>query len=471
LLILSGSNAANGNEAQTEVNRLAITNVSIIDATGVPAQHNMTVLIRDGVIMQIGSSTEIDVPEGFEKIRANGNYLIPGLWDMHTHLSKARASAMNVLIANGITTVRDMGGDHEELLDWRRQVRTGERTGPRIFLAGPYLESKSNVDRQRSDSVALRVEPVERTRIPIGSVEDAERVITCLANTEIDFLKIRTYQNPGTLNALGAIAEQHNLDIAGHAFQLSPEQISRLGLRSVEHTLFPPLDDMTRDQRMTVWRRMADEGRHFVPTMAAFSKELFLSRTDIDWFFADMPNRDPRMRYVSRYLYLDWKEQAQERDPEPEPFLLQLYTSMVRNWSEMRTAGVQLMPGSDIAVLGVFAGSSVHEELAYLVSEIGMTPMEAIQSATRAPAKFTGQGNLLGTIETGKLADLVLLRRNPLEDISNTRSIESVVLNGRYFSQDDLENLLKQADAAADHTSNDWVRTPAETDRHQCMPY
>ncbi len=111
---------------------------------------------------------------------------------MHTHLSKARSSSLGLFVANGVTSVRDMGGDHHELLRWRQEVMGGQRVGPRILLAGPYLESAGTVERVRNTPPEEMVEPVERTRIPVGTPEDARRVVDSLSALELDFLKVRT---------------------------------------------------------------------------------------------------------------------------------------------------------------------------------------------------------------------------------------------------------------------------------------
>jgi imidazolonepropionase-like amidohydrolase len=154
---------------------------------------------------------------------------------------------------------------------------------------------------------------------------------------------------------------------------------------------------------------------------------------------------DDRAKYISPPVQEHWR------------FFLTLYSE----WpsipleaagdylAEMHQAGVRIMPGSDVTLPAVFPGSSLHEELEQLVNRVGMTPYEALQSATRYPAEFFGMQETLGMIETGKIADLVLLDANPLEDISNTQKINAVVLNGRLLDRAMLDNLLTQAQALA----------------------
>lgn len=142
---------------------IVISNVTVVDPIGVmPAR---TVTISEGIIADV-SPAESEVISDAVVVDGTGKYVIPGLWDMHTYLSKGRPSALTLLVAHGVTGVRDMGGDHAELVQWREQIQSGERVEPRIVMAGPYLESASNVLRQQLEN---QVEPTGRTRIGISN--------------------------------------------------------------------------------------------------------------------------------------------------------------------------------------------------------------------------------------------------------------------------------------------------------------
>jgi imidazolonepropionase-like amidohydrolase len=124
----------------------------------------------------------------------------------------------------------------------------------------------------------------------------------------------------------------------------------------------------------------------------------------------------------------------------------------------MRQAGVRIMAGSDVAVLNIFPGATLHEELRLFVDSVGMTPMEALASATQKPAEWLGLADSVGTIESGKVADLVLLDADPLADITNTRRIAAVMLRGKLFRRSDLDAVLAAVKAMPDHRVNDWLR-------------
>src|SRR4051812_33356987 len=155
---------------------VVIRNVTVIPMTGAGPAANQSVVIRNGRIAEIGPSAQVSVPDAASVVDGTGKYLIPGLFEMHAHTSKTRASALGLYVVHGVTTIRDQGSEHAEVLRCRREISNGSRVGPRMFIAGPYLESLSNIQRMRRDPPESRVEPFERARIPIGSPAGARRV-------------------------------------------------------------------------------------------------------------------------------------------------------------------------------------------------------------------------------------------------------------------------------------------------------
>jgi imidazolonepropionase-like amidohydrolase len=166
----------------------------------------------------------------------------------------------------------------------------------------------------------------------------------------------------------------------------------------------------------------------------------------------------PLRPYLSALMILDWREQVEEVTPERRAYFERAWPTGLKHLREMREAGIRIMAGSDVAVLNIFPGASLHEELRLFVDTVGMSPVEALASATRRPAEWLGLGDSVGTIESGKVADLVLLDADPLDDITNTRRIAAVVLRGRLFRRGDLDALLAAVAAMPDRRVNDWVR-------------
>jgi imidazolonepropionase-like amidohydrolase len=455
LLLLFAACAGDGR------NVLAIRNVTVVPATGAASLPNATVLIREGRITAIGRVDEIDIPRGALILDGARQYVVPGLIEMHAHTSKTRGSALALYVAHGVTTVRDMGGDHPELVAWREEIRSGTRVGPRLLLAGPYLESIRNVERMRNTPPHEMIEPVERTRVPVGSPERAQHVVDSLSHVAgIDgYIKVRTIEDLETYNAINAAAERHGLDVVGHTFGLTPEQILAAGQRGIEHFLFPPLDDWSPGDRGAVFRSFAEADVGIVPTLVTFIASAFASDSTLRTALDDSLGRIiPARRYLSRYLVDDWREQFLEREPETIALFRQVFASHVRNVQEMREAGVRIMAGSDVAVIGVYPGVTLIEELELFVDSIGMSPGEALAAATREPAEFLGLADSVGTIETGKVADLLLVDADPLVDVGNLRRVRAVVRAGRLFDRAALDALLAEVDQAPDQAVNDWPR-------------
>ena len=452
ILLLAASEAT----AQTDV--FAILNVTVVPATGGPPMPATTVVVRGDRIADVGPASDVQVPAGARVIDGSGRFLMPGLIDMHVHLSKTRGSAMGLFVANGVTTVRDMGGDYEELLRWRREVSAGTRVGPRIFTPGPILESPANITRMRKDPPSERVEPFERMRIAVGSPMEARATVAELAAMEIDFIKIRTVHDRETYLALNRAADTHGIRLVGHAPPYSAAAILEAGQDGVEHGFPRAFDKETRDERLAVWRRFAAAGVPLVPTFAvgpALLTPLERLRAIVE---DDAGTVEPRRRYLSKFLLADWREQLSEQSIEGQQQMRTFAEQRVLDAREMHEAGMDLLAGTDTGVLNLYPGSSLHDELELFVNDIGMTPAEAIERATRRSATFLRIGDSVGTVERGKIADLVLIDGDPSLDITNTRRISAVFLRGKYYDRAGLEKIRAQVLAAPDITADDWGR-------------
>ena len=200
-----------------------------------------------------------------------------------------------------------------------------------------------------------------------------------------------------------------------------------------------------------MFRQLAQNGTAVVPTIVVAVHSLLVPYSEAAAVVKDTRGKtDARRKYLSGYLIEDWKEQAEERRGDALVELFKkLRPDVLRDLKEMRAAGVRVMPGTDAGVLLIYPGFSLHDELQLLVSDLGMTPMEAIVSATRHPAEFFGLQESLGTVEAGKLADLVLLDADPLAQIGNTRRIAGVVLRGRFMPKAELRRMLRRVEDAA----------------------
>ena len=438
---------------------IAIRNVTVIPMTDAGPASGRTVLVRDGRISAVGAAAEVPVPPGSVVVDGTGKYLIPGLFEMHGHTSKTRASALGLYVVHGVTTLRDMGSEHAEVSRWREEISAGTRVGPRMIIAGPYLESLRNIQRMRADPPESRVEPFERARIPIGTPERARHVIDSLAALGVDFFKVRTIEDGPTYFALAEAARATGKRLVGHVVTGSPASFLRARQAGVEHGFPVRIDSLPRAERMTFWRELAARDVGVVPTLVVVTESVFRPFDYYRSLIADTAGVvHPLRPFVSAFMVLDWKEQVDELDQRSVDYYRTAFPIALSHFREMREAGVRLMAGSDVAVLNIFPGRSLHEELRLFVDSLGMSPLEALASGTREPAEWLGLADSVGTIAPGKIADLVLLDADPLADITNVGRVRAVLLRGRLFQRPDLDALLSAVGKMPDIRVNDWLR-------------
>lgn len=435
---------------------LAIQGVTVIDGTGAPPLVDAAVVVEGRRIAAVGPASAVDIPEGAQIVDGHGGTLIPGLWDLHVHVSKARANALPLLVAHGVLGVRDLGGRLEEVRRWRAEIAAGALTGPRIVTAGPYLESPENVVR-----TLLResVEPEEEVRLPVPSPDAAARIVDSLAAADVDLIKVRTWPDLATFRAIGDAAEEAGLPLAAHTFGLPPDELAAGRVSTIEH-FYPVPRSWSAARRDSFYRELAAAGTAIVPTLVTLETAA-VRDTAIASILADYTGAlDPLGPTVSAFLLADWREQAEEHGEQAVAFWERTRPAVYEQLRAMREAGMAVLPGTDVAVVLVHPGASLHRELELLVREAGMTPLEALVAATGGAAAHAGVSDSLGTIRPGMLADMVLLEADPLAEIRNTRRIRGVVRDGRWLDEPGLAALRDSARAHPAVRSNDWVGEP-----------
>lgn len=458
---------------------LTLIHVTVVSFTGAPAQPDMTVVIAGDRITALGKTGKLKPPRNAQVVDATGKFLIPGLCDMHVHLTMGGSSALPVFVANGVTCVRDMGGDIALVNDWRQQIAAGSLLGPRIKAAGPVLESPRFL--QMLERIAGAVEPpfgelLKReisTRVGVPAASDAATIIASLKEQGADIIKFRTHASPEIFFALVKEARAAGLPLVGHEpAGVSLLEASDAGQRSIEHVFSSPaLPKFSAEERAALGKRFVQNGTWLVPTLITNRTTRLTPDSEVAAIIDDTAGtRDPRRKYVSAGLVAYWRlHRFLDRFESPQDWKA-IHANAVELLREMHRAGVGLLAGTDFGARIIFPGFSLHDELALLVEEIGMSPLAALQTATLHPAKFFGSQEMAGSIEKGKLADLVLLDADPLDDIRNTRKIHAVVLGGRYLPRSELDKLLASAQAAAGvrssaHSDPGWLRSVTLTGR------
>jgi imidazolonepropionase-like amidohydrolase len=444
--------------AQGAPGPIAIVGVTVIDPNSTHAPPTgQTILVVDGTIRAVGPSSEVELPRGTRLVSAQGKFAMPGLWDAHVHFMNTGETALPLLLANGITSVREMGGYIDSTRAWQARMRAGTLAGPRIFTPGPILESPRYLQGVRDRSVrdpriGRRVLPY---RLSVGSADDAARAIDSLVKLRVDFVKIRTTASPEAYYAILREARRVGLTVAGH----QPTVVSLIaaadsGQRDVEHAFGPPLSRLSAASRDSIYRAFARNGTWYTPTLVV-SRAVALSGDSAARaiFSAEALRDDERRRYASPWLLEWWRMQVDERmldtSSDRAAGAREFYESSASDVRALRNLDVNILAGTDAGSVLVYPGFSLHEELRLLVDDGGLSPRDALWSATVGPARFAGMDARLGTLSPGMIADLVLLDASPLESIRNTRRIFAVMQGGRYFARAQLDALLRDVRQAA----------------------
>jgi imidazolonepropionase-like amidohydrolase len=457
LALLAANLCAESKDAPPKA--LAITGVTVIDVTGGPSQPDRTVLVTGDRITAVGKDGEARVPEGARVVDAHGKFLIPGLWDMHVHTSDR--SYLTLYVANGVTGIRDMHAFYPQMIfQMRQDVRSGKTLGPRIVAAGALVDGPR---------------PFWPGSLVAGNAEEGRKAVRSLKKQGADFVKVYSKLPRDAYLAIADEAKKQGLPFAGHVPEsVSAAEASDLGQKSIEHLMGitlacseleeklrrEELEAMTRADNATarvLMRRIAEKaagsfsakkarelyarfvrnGTWQVPTLTVLRSLASLN----DPAFTG----DARLKYMPPFMRSYW---PREQSAEVTDVMKRGYKRATATVRAMHQAGVPFLAGTDTTNPYVFPGFSLHDELALLVSEGGLTPLEALQAATRNPARFLGQEKDLGAVQPGKLADLVLLEADPLRDITSTRKIAAVVVGGKLLAREALDRMLAEVEAA-----------------------
>ncbi len=445
---LIGLTASRGLPSETA----AITGATVIDPASGRVQSSVTVVVEGNRIKSVQPATAA-LPGGTRRIHGEGKYLIPGLWDAHVHLTKLGVGSLPLFIANGVTSVRDMGSDLSEVAEWRRRILAGALTGPRIKTSGQILESRANVDRMNRER---GVEPLERIRIGIANAEEGRAAVANLVSRGADHIKMRTTSGEDTLEAVALECARRKIPFTAHP--LAPlADLIRLRLGSVEHLGALHPIGLADEERRALFTSMAKENAFMSTTLANVYGSILVPYDEAKRRLEDVRGKiDPRRKYVCGYLMEDWREQVEEKKDSPYAEFEKELPGLLGDLRGMRESSVQFLAGTDAAVALMYPGFSLHDELENLVNKIGFRPMEALRVATYNPAAFYGEQDRYGAVAPGQTADLVLLDADPLVNIGNTRKIGGVMLQGRWLDGNAIRKLLRDAERRA--AGDCWVK-------------
>jgi imidazolonepropionase-like amidohydrolase len=361
-------------------------------------------------------------------VSGKGKFLIPGLWDMHVHLWYEQ-NQLPVYLAFGVTGVQDMGSTFYRVARWRAEIVEGKADGPHVVTCGPPVVEKPTGDPKLPGIVAT-------------TPDEARRAFDQLWDMDVDFIKVLSGLSRDAYFALAEQARHWDVRMAGHV----PRAVTaweaidaRQG--SLEH-LFgvqgAVLTDNALDEKKAVafFERAALFGVRQAPTLLLWRRMGHIDDEKL--------KTDTRLKYVPEAIRKTWPDAGAEARDWSLAGRTQWQVQVDRIYRLVALAKrtkVELLAGTDTGDPYTIPGASLHDELDELV-RAGLTPREALEAATVAPARFLGWDEAMGTVEKGKVADLVLLDADPLDDIRNTRKIAAVFARGKHYSRKDLDAIL-----------------------------
>ena len=430
---------------------LLLTHVTIIEVTGGPSKPDMTVVIKGDRISDIGKAGEMPVPPDATVVNASGKFLIPGLWDMHVHWYNRES--LSLFTANGVTGVRQMFGN-SDLLRWREEIAKGSLLGPRMIVASPIIDGP---------------QPVWPNSIAVGNEEEGRKAVIKVKQWGADFVKVYALLPRDAYFGIADESKRQGISFVGHVpFAVSAAEASDAGQKSIEHLtgILLGCSDKETELRNEILKANSTGARFRGQgvTLATFNerkaKDLFerfvknqtwqcptLTVLRSNAYLGDQSFRnDARIKYIPRPMRERWGQRIANRNDND--YVKKVFQKEVEIVGAMQRAGVPLLTGTDTGNPFCFPGFSLHDELALMVIG-GLTPSESLRAATLNPAKFLGLDKTLGTIEPGKIADLVLLDADPLADIRNTQRINAVISNGRLLDRKALNKMLALAEINA----------------------
>ncbi|MEO5896179.1 MAG: amidohydrolase family protein [Vicinamibacterales bacterium] len=458
LVLTLGSALTERGAAQTPT--LAITNVTVIDGTDAPPTV-ANVIVREGLVRRV---TTAPAPAGSTIVNGTGKFLIPGLWDMHVHLATrpepelAEKTLMPMFLSHGVVGVRDMGGPLERVVALRDRAERGELAGPRVITPGPFVDGAGEAG------------PMFRRAVKTA---DATTYVDELSAAGVDFIKVQAGLEPDVHAAVISAARRKGLQVVGHIpMSMTAEPVIAAGQRSIEH-VSPALvgDGMllfslsSKSAELLKELRDLEAARATTPASAIAAREAALRRqlvttydpararalgrslhgkavwlvptlvwsrnlrptartedgTGLPWNLVPVATKDRWLARRAQYL-----KTASDDDLKAAADVAAVASRAV---GDLHAAGAAILAGTDTFDAFVLPGASLHEELRLLV-EAGLTPLQALQAATRDAAAFRGASRMEGTIALGRRADLVLLTANPLRAITNIAQVEKVWIAG-----------------------------------------
>jgi imidazolonepropionase-like amidohydrolase len=424
---------------------VALVGATLIDGSGGPALPNAAVVVRGGRIESVGSRAEFQLPGRTREVDVSGQWIIPGLIDAHVHLAPAVTWAPPRFLAWGVTTVRDAHGGIASLTTLRKRAGQETPDGPRVYRTGAMIDG---LPATYPDAIGVNNE------------NEARKGVDRLVSAGTDFVKVYTRVDAPILRAIVDEAKAFNLGVTAHLGMTDAVTAAKAGIVSIEHLTGIPEAASAKSSSLVsahyrgffpgwtaferswasldsaaltrVANRLAEAKVTLIPTLVLHET---LSRLEEPGLL-----RDPALQDVPEAAQREWDVRGfiaragwTETDFEAFRNSRANQDLFIRQFA---AAGGRLAAGTDAANQMLVPGYSQHREMELLV-RAGLSPREALRAATRNVAVLLGVDSL-GLLTPGKVADLLVLSKDPLRDIRNTRSITSVMARGYLLDADSI---------------------------------
>jgi imidazolonepropionase-like amidohydrolase len=413
---------------------IVLKGATLIDGTGDPSRPNTTINIDGSRIAALSSNAtanaEIRSSAAENILDLTGKYIMPGLFDMHAHVANVLKNSYNqseseymlsMLLAYGVTTIRNTGGPTEQSVELKKNVSEGKIIGPRIYTAGQLLNTKEI--------------PVPFVEKQVVTEQDVTREVRNQIEAGVDYIKLYVGLTPELVKA--AIHEAHSNEkkVIEHLYLTSWTDAANLGIGN-NKTAVNHIDFLTHGIPVSPYLLSEANRQKFLEAGGGpFNHFLWLDLVDLNG-----PEINEMVRAVANNsIPVDPTLDIYEAMIKGEPQYQYLWPTVLQLTKMMYDNGIPILSGTDIPNLDLVPGISLHHELELLV-EAGIPPIEVIMIATSNGAQALGIQDIVGTIEVGKQADLIVLSENPLDDISNTKKIEAVINNGQLIDRVGLMN-------------------------------
>jgi imidazolonepropionase-like amidohydrolase len=424
---------------------LALVGATVIDGTGGPSLPDAAIVIRGGKVESVGSRAGFELPQRTSQVDVSGRWIIPGLIDAHTHVAPAAGWALSRYLAWGVTTVRDVHGGLNAVIALRKRANLGSGDSPRMYVAGAMIDG---LPTTYPDAIGVNRE------------NDGRKGVDRLVSGGVDFIKVYTHIDPPLLRAIIDEARSFNVSVTGHLGMADALTAAKTGISAIEHLTGVP-EAVSRNRSSLI----SAHYRGFLPGWTAFER----SWADLDAStLTQVAGRlaEAKITIVPTLVLHETLSRLNDRSLVRDAALAAVPETARQDWDvpgmitragwseadfaafrgarpmqdhflrAFAAAGGRIAAGTDSPGQLLVPGYSVHRELELLVGA-GLTPREALRAATRNGAVLLGVDSL-GLLAPGKVADLIVLTKDPLVDIRNTRAIEAVMSRGRLLDADSI---------------------------------